>query len=55
MVQMDLILATAGFDYMIRLWSPHNATCFKKLGHRDSQVCFCYIDKSENESQNELR
>lgn len=35
---MDLILATAGFDYMIRLWSPHNATCFKKLGHRDSQV-----------------
>ena len=38
MVQMDLILATAGFDYMIRLWSPHNATCFKKLGHRDSQV-----------------
>lgn len=35
---MDLILATAGFDHTIRLWHPHNATCFRKLQHANSQV-----------------
>jgi len=35
---MELILATAGFDHTIRLWHPHNATCFRKLQHANSQV-----------------